>query len=173
MDINPLTLDYYDASFKQNFPIFLKQEFDENEWIHLFGDALFVPCIYKVSGKNRVNKYFRTNVSMTAPIGCAKDLPAGCFSQDRNFTCDRILKAKGNADQLLMGPDGRIFAGCNCLLGNLPLGTWETPLKKLLLRKNLLQKHLLKLVLSDQHAKWSDWPCEECAAIAKRNFTFD
>ena len=176
MDINPLCYDYSDPRFKQIQQVFLKQEFNEESWIQLFGDALSISCIYKVSGKDKTSKFFRANVSMTTPLGHAKNLPAGCFDQGRKFVCKDVLRSKNDNDNahLIMGADGRIFAGCDCLLANLSLGTWETPLNKIILRKNILKKHLMRHILSDNSLNWKkDWPCEECAALAKRNFSFD
>jgi hypothetical protein len=110
---------------------------------------------------------------MAAPLGFAAKLPNNCFDNRERFKCNKILFAKSDPGRLLMGPDGRIFATCDCLLGNLQLGTWQTPLSKLMLRKKMLQNHLMKFVLSNKHLKWNKWPCEECAAMVQRNFTFD
>lgn len=172
MHTTPLRYDHQNKAFKLLINSFLSQEYTEKNEMHLYGNSLFMPYIYSIESKKYGKKYFRIDPQMTIPEGRAEKFSKEYFRTE-NYCCENILFAREKVPSLFLGPDGRVFPGCKCVFSDLHIGTWKTPLSVLLARKKMLQEKLLSLVLSDMQMKWGENPCEQCAALVKRNFCFD
>jgi len=157
--------------FKTFVSKYRRWEFSEEQELQWAGHALSIPSIQRFESEVRGQHYLFINVGLVSRIGRARNLSKTCFF-GKNFRC-QILFNKKLEDALYMSPDGGIFPDCNCVLGGLQIGTWETPLQELLARRRILHKNLLGKILSDRSLHWDrEYPCETCATLAKRNFSF-
>lgn len=146
-------------------------DFSEERELQLAGDAFSIPSIQRFESEARGEHYLFINVGLVSRIGRARNLPEACFF-GKNFRC-RLIFGKQLDDILYMGPDGEIFPDCNCTLSGLQIGTWETPLQELLTRRRILHENLVGKILSDRKLCWNrEHPCDVCATLAKRNFSF-
>ena len=177
---DPVCIDYTDPTYRQflhNWEL-LRDEYSEENDELLTGDAILLRYYYLMRskhGKTLINFW----PGFVGKHGRAKDnFSDQAFIRTR-FECMHVLgkgqiqpKRKNGDAKFVIDEDGKVFMECSCSYVNLSIGNVKKDsMKKLLMRRKILQNNLLKKILeSDFKGKLS---CELCAKVAKDNFDLD
>ena len=161
-----------DPSFEVVKGELLSQSYSSEKEIWMEGISLLVPSFHELKSKKRGRHCLCVDTGMVSRKGRAKNFSNSCFFPTADYRCALVL-GKSNVLSLYMDPEGNVFPSCDCVLGGLQIGTWETPLRELLSRKCVIRENFLRHVLLDADPRWNtEYQCEACLSLARKIFSF-